>query len=127
MSTQTKHFTKAQAYAFGHQLGLNTATINDITAEMNATRGNEIVMQVIDEVDRQNTILRDSLLQSITSAFLNANLHYDDLQVPTTILESRNSQLNMLEDTTLDREISQNINNTREVYIITGILSLIII
>ena len=127
MSTQTKHFTKAQAYAFGHQLGLNTATINDITAEMDATRGNEIVMQVIDEVDRQNTILRDSLLQSITSAFLNANLHYDDLQVPTTILESRNSQLNMLEDTTLDREISQNINNTREVYIITGILSLIII
>ena len=127
MSTQTKHFTKAQAYAFGHQLGLNTATINDITAEMDATRGNEIVMQVIDEVDRQNTILRDSLLQSITSAFLNANLHYDDLQVPTPILESRNSQLNMLEDTTLDQEISQNINNTREVFIIAGILSLIII
>lgn len=124
---QTKHFTKAQAYAFGRQLGLNTATINDITAEMDATRGNEIVMQVIDEVDRQNTILRDSLLQSITSAFLNANLHYDDLQVPTPILESRNSQLNMLEDTTLDQEISQNINNTREVFIIAGILSLIII
>ena len=126
MCTQTKHFTKAQGYAFGHQLGLSTATINDITAEMEATRGNEIVMQVIDEVDRQNTILRDSLLQSITSAFLNASSHYDDLQVPTPIRESQ-SQLNMLEDTTLDREISQSSNSTREVYIIAGILSLIII
>ena len=124
---QTKHFTKAQAYAFGRQLGLNTATINDITAEMEATRGNEIVMQVFDEVDRENMALRDSLLESVTLAVINANLHYDDLEVPTPILESQNSQLNMLEDTTLDREISQNINNTREVFIIAGILSLIII
>ena len=126
MSTQTKHFTRAQAYAFGHQLGLSTATINDLIAEMEATRGNEIVMQVFDEVDRQNTILRDSLLQSITSAVLNANSHYDDLQAPTQIHENRYSQLNMLGDTTLNQEIIQSSNNTREVYIIPGILSLII-
>ena len=94
---QTKHFTKAQAYAFGRQLGLNTATINDITAEMEATRGNEIVMQVFDEVDRENMALRDSLLESVTLAVINAE---SDIGHLTPIPDIQSSQLRTLGHTT---------------------------
>ena len=97
MSVQTKHFTKSQAYAFGHQLGLSTATINDITAEMEATRGNEIVMQVFDEVDRENIALRDSLLESVTLAVISAKSDTGHL-TPTP--DSQSLQLHTLECTT---------------------------
>ena len=94
---QTKHFTKAQAYAFGHQLGLSTATINDITAEMEATRGNEIVVQVFDEVDRENIAFRDSLLESVTLAVISAKSYIGHL---TPIPDSQSSQLHTLGYTT---------------------------
>ena len=97
MSTQTKHFTKAQAYTFGHKLGLSTATINDLIAEMEATRGNEIVMQVFDEVDREHIAFRDSLLESVTLAVISAK---SDIGYLTSIPDSQSSQLHTLEHTT---------------------------